>query len=189
MISNLPEHLEEYLGEIKRGWSTPKESKYKYSVVEFHNWEETNIRTYSTLGVSNHILAMPQKRSVRQEFLMCSSQLDLADEVSGFLLRFSDMVLSKHKAILSGEVVGPGKPLLRGTEMCGIYATNPAIYPENLHIYDKMSPNVVITWLIPVYASEIDYVNSESSDAFESLLEGLGDSGPDLWDLKRVPLL
>lgn len=189
MTPNLPEHLEKHLGEIKRGWSTPEESKYKYSVAEFHNWTETNIRTYSTLGVSNHILEMPQMRSVRQEFLMCASQLDLADEVSGFLLRFSDMVLSKHKAILSGEVIGPGKPILSGTSMCGIYATNPAIYPEGLHIYDKMSPNVVVTWLIPVYLNEIEYINTHSSHAFESILEGLGSSGPELWDLKRAPVV
>lgn len=186
MACNLPSHLENYLGLILRGWNTPPEADYSYTVAEFETWPDVGIKSYCTLGVSHHILGMPDNRSVRQEFLICSSQPELAGDIAGFLLRFSDMVLAKHQAILKGEVIGPRQPILAGCPMGGIYATSPEIFPEALHLYDAMSPHVVITWLIPVHNSEIAHIESHSSDAFEALLV---EQDPKLWDLARMPVV
>lgn len=181
-MRSIPEHLEFYLGEINRGWRVPDESDYQYSVLEFMLWAEDNIHSYSTLGVSDHCLPMADKRSIRQEFLMSVDSSIDANEVSGFILRFSAMVLQKHRAVLSGEVIGPGKSLFKGTNMSAIYCTNPAIYPEGLHVYSGIEPNVVFVWLIPIYQKEVEFIEQEGSDAFESLL---AKKDPELWDSKR----
>lgn len=183
---SVPEHLEKYLGKINRGWNVPAESKYRFSVLEFLNWAEDNINTYSTLGVSDCCLSMPHNRSVRQEYIVCCDSTVDASEVSDFMMRISDMVLQKQRAILSGEVIGPGKALFDGTKMSAIYCTNPAIYPEGLHVYDEIEPSIVFAWLIPIYAEEAEFLSRKGPDAFESLL---AEKNPELWDVKRKLLV
>lgn len=185
-MQSIPDHIEKYLGKINRGWSVPDESSFRYSVLEFQNWAEGNIRTYSTLGVSDHCLSLTENRSVRQEFLMCFESSVDAGDVSGFILRFGDMVLQKHRAILRGEVIGPGRPLFSGTKMSALYCTNPAIYPEGLRVYSGVEPNVVFVWLLPIYTREVDYIRFKGSEEFESLL---AEKDPDFWDIKRELLV
>lgn len=142
--------------------------------------------SYVTLGVSNHRLALGEDREVRQEFLLCANSETDVEEAAWFLLRFSDMVLQRHKAIPYGEVIGPGKPLFAGTALNAVYATHPTLYPEGLHIYDGMDPPVVVTWLVPIYGSEVDFITAQRPEPFERLL---AERSNRFWDMNRKPVV
>ncbi|WNB76607.1 suppressor of fused domain protein [Methylomonas koyamae] len=180
--NNIIEHVESYLGEIDQGWNAPPESKNRFSVARFRNQPVEGMSTYVTLGLNHHILLM-KKIEIRQELVFSVFESVPSDEIVSFLFRLIDLILSKHEALLRGQVIGPGKPLFSESPMNAIYTSMPVIFEEGFNTFNGSSPPTILVWLIPIFESEARYVQEYGWEAFEDILEK---EDPDLWDLKRL---
>lgn len=186
MSSNIIEHVESYLGKIDQGWSAPPESSSKFSIACFRDQPVEGVSTYVTLGLNHHILSMPEKREVRQELVLSAFESVPSDEIVSFMLRFTDLVLSRHEALLRGQVVGPGQPLFSGSAVNAIYASMPVIFEEGFNTFEGTSPPTVLVWLIPIFSDEARYIEEHGWEDFEDILE---QKDPDLWDFGRQSVI
>ena len=174
-------HVETYLGEIDSAWK-PDSTFYGISVSRFLNQPADSMSTYVTFGLSHHKLLLTGNKEVCQELMLTTLNNIPGDEIASFLLRISDLVLSKHEGLLRGQVIGPGKPLFSGSSMNAVYASIPVIFDEGLATFKGSSPATVMVWLIPIYSNEAIYIDQHGWESFEDALES---KDPDLWDVER----
>ena len=111
---------------------------------------------------------------------------EVANEIIFFMLRFADLVLSKHEALLRGQVIGPGKSLFSHSEMNAIYISIPVIFEEGFNTFEGSSPPTVLVWLVPIFADEARYVEKYGWGKFEDILE---QKNPDLWNIERQSVI
>jgi hypothetical protein len=179
--ASLPEHYERHLGEIARGWSDEKQS-HGIQVVSFKGQPESGITTFATLGLSRYVLDLPEKRQIRQELLMSANDSFSSDAVAGLVLSLAEHVAERGKALLRGEVVGPGRPVIAGSTLTAIYVTNPSPFDRSLSEFVCESPATVFAYLVPITAGEAALVRERGWSWFEDQLER---QNPDIWDLSR----
>lgn len=182
---NIINHLEKHLGEIETGWKHTNASS-EVSIVRFINQPVDGLSTYTTFGTSHHKLSLANNKEIRQELIFTALNNIPSGEISSFLLRMSDLVLSKHEGFLRGQVIGPGEQLFSGSSMNAVYATMPVLFSEGLAIFEGSSPSTVMVWLIPIYADETKYIDELGWEEFENILEP---KDPDLWDLNRPSVI
>lgn len=186
MKKNIIHHIERYLGQMERGWSTPAQSKHSFSVAQFKDQPVVGLHTYATIGLSHHQLKLSEHKKVRQELLISISSQVNETHIAEILLKLGDLILSKHSGILRGEVLGPGKPLFDNSDLNALYATCPVYFPDAFSTYKESSRETVFVWLIPIYQCEANYITDYGWDKFEDLLE---QKDPDLWDINRQHIL
>lgn len=182
---NIVDHLESFLGHIDYGWKD-NYSENAISIVRFRNQPAEGMSTYVTLGLSHHVLSMPNKREVRQELVFCTFDTVPSDDVVSFLLSFSEFILAKHEALLRGKVVGPADPIVSSSSMNAVYASMPVIFDDEFATFEGTSPSTVLVWLIPIFASEAKHIQDHGWEVFEDILE---QQDPDLWDMGRNPVV
>ncbi len=177
------DHLEEHLDSVEAGWSlTDDESGVK--VVTFPNKPSEGSSVFATVGVSKHILPM-NGRDVRQEFILAVHSSFPKEQIASFLLTFAKHVISQHRALLRGEVVGPSDSIIPNTPLNAIYVSVPVLFDSAFATHSGTTPPTVIVWLIPIHSEEAEFVRREGWEAFESLLEA---QETDLLDLDRQAL-
>ena len=182
---NIIDHVEKYLGLIDAGW-TPRGLSEDVSVSRFLNQPVEEISTYVTFGLSDHKLSMPNGKSVRQEFIFSTLESVPGEEVAGLLLRMADLIMSRKKAILRGEVIGPGREMFSGSSMNAIYVSIPVMFDEKFATFEGTLPSTVLVWLIPILSNEAKYIEEHGWEEFEDVLE---QNDPDLWDLGRQSVI
>lgn len=123
----LPAHLESHLGLIDTGWK----SETGLQVARFRNQPQAGASTFVTMGLSRHTLRMPKTREVRQELIFAAHDTFEAPSVASFLLTFGETIVSRHEALLRGEVVGPSNPIIPGVAVRAIYAAIPVIFADS----------------------------------------------------------
>ena len=85
-----------------------------------------------------------------------------------------------------GEVLGPAGPLVAGTSMEALYIAPAIVLPADARrLLLSDDDEVELLWLIPIHASELAWIQSRGSTAFEA---ALGPLEPDLLDFARPPL-
>jgi hypothetical protein len=178
------EHLERYLGPIAEGWSL-RDSDTGIQVVRFADKPDPGVATLTTLGLSRHTLDMPRDRTVRQELLMVIGSEADATAAAAALLSLAVPLAATHRALLRGEVVGPGNPVIEESPMNAWYVTRPTIFPDGLATYVGSEPPTVVVWMIPIYPEEAAYARAKGWSAFEDRFEALQ---PDLFNLQRHAL-
>ncbi|MFD1468428.1 suppressor of fused domain protein [Hymenobacter caeli] len=177
------EHMEAHLGHITRGWGPPSGNAFGIEVSLFENIPEVGMNTFSTLGLSNHILAIGNKQ-VRQELLFGVSNTYPIDDVASFLITFAEGIAVGGRGLLRGEVIAE-KPLIQDVMTTGVYASIPVLWPEELHVFEGSSPKTVFVWLLPICRAEIEVITAKGWNYFEDYLE---DVEVDFWDLNRPSL-
>lgn len=181
----LIKHLENHLGEISGGWKD-RNLEYPIQVVSFENHPFEDINTYVTLGLSDHILPMVDGKVIRQE-LVCTAYRNFAGEkVASFLATFAESIVSSHKALLRGEVVGPSGPVILGSPLNSIFSAIPMIFEDSFGVFEQTTPQTIFSWIIPIHEEEANYVRGNGWSKFEDLLER---QNPELWDLSRASIL
>jgi hypothetical protein len=177
-------HLESHLGKIYSGWQDNSDNKLQ--VVLFKNQPQFGISTYSTLGLSDFILDLKGEKKVRQEFIFSIYERYESPIIAQHLTSFSEGVIKTGKGLLRGEVIGPGKPFINGSQLVGLYASSPAFFEDSFHIYEGMNPPVVFVWLMPLLLNEIHFVRNNGWNEFETILET---KDCDFWDINRDSIL
>ncbi|MBZ4422107.1 suppressor of fused domain protein [Myxococcus sp. RHST-1-4] len=182
---NISTHLESILGSIERGCSASG-APTGVQGCRFRDQPDTSATTYATLGLSHHVLRLKGAREVRQELLLSVQASQARDELAGTLFEVATRMLQDHRALLRGEVVHLGGPILHGTEATALYASSPVLFPESLATFSSTTPPTVFVWLFPVLPSEVRFIVAHGWSAFEGLLER---NAPDLLDLHRAPIV
>ena len=181
MNHTIIDHLESYLGTIERGWG-----ELKLQVAKFAGAPDKGVSTFCTLGLSRTPLPMRDGRLVRQELLMSVAARYQDSAVAGFLLAFSEYVLSKNRALLRGDVVGPAAPLIPGVLASAVYCAMPVFFPDEFATFRGSDPPTVLVWLVPQPAAEAEFARRVGWDRYETTLE---EGEVDFWNLDRPPVV
>jgi len=130
---SLPEHYERHLGQIARGWLDEKRM-HGIQVVCFDSQPEKGVKTYATLGLSRHVVNLLEQKRIRQELLISANQSFSSDAIAGLLLSLAEYVLQRGMALLRGEVIGPGTPVITDSTLSAIYVTNPSPFDDSIRL-------------------------------------------------------
>ena len=182
---SLIEHIESRLGTIDKSWKLT-DSSSGLSVATFPEKPVEEAVTYVTLGLSHHILEMLEGRTVRQELVFAAWKGFPSGDIASFLSTFCEFIISKHQALLRGDVVGPTTPIIADSSLTAVYSSPPVIFEDGLDLYSKSTPPTILVWVIPIHAVEAEFVKTSGWSKFEDLLES---EDPDLLDLRRKPIL
>ena len=184
-MMTIAEHLESHLGAIAEGWGSPA-GESGVQVVRFRDQPDAGVSTYATLGLSDHILEMTGERRVRQELLVAAHDRFPSGKVASFILTLAESLLTDHRALLRGDVIGPAEPIIPGSTARAVYATLPVVYEDSLASYEDITPPGVVVWLLPLLGTEVNYIRTHGWSAFEDRLEA---TDPDLFDLERESIV
>jgi hypothetical protein len=179
---SLPEHLESYLGTIHRGWQdTATDSGIQ--VVSFANQPEEGVTTFVTLGLSRSILNLGDIYTIREELITSASNALSPDSVAGFLLSVAEDLQRSKRALLRGEVLGPGQPVTSEATLTAVYVANPSPFHPALTDFRSEPPAIIFAYLIPISGQEASLIQSHGWRWFEAELEN---QNPDVWDWART---
>lgn len=185
ILTSLPEHYEHQFGEIVRGWADEKQT-HGIQVVSFNDQPESGVTTYATLGLSQYVLGLSGARKIRQELLISANAVFSTDAVSGLVLSLAELVEQRGQALLRGEVIGPGSPIIAGSTLTAVYITNPSPFDSSLTEFISEPPGTVFAYLVPITAVEAGLVRENGWRWFEDQLE---ENNPDIWDFERLSVI
>lgn len=181
MTDHVDRHLEQFLGPITMGWR-PTGEPVGVQICLFRDQPIPGVLTYSTLGLSRHVLSLSGGRSVRQEFVMAARSRFEHHDLPNVLLHLAEAAVTKHRALLCGEVVPLAHPIVPGSPCRNLYVSLPVVFPEGFDTYRGTRPPTVFAWLFPITDAEVEVVQCCGWSQFEEELEM---SDPDLFDLTR----
>jgi hypothetical protein len=177
---NVPKHLESFCGLIVEGWTTdPDGKKMLCGVARFERGPAEGSVTFATLGLNLYPLrSATSAKLIRQELVMLARKGSIPGNLPALLHQVATVAVSRGRAYLRGEVIGPRNPLFTGTELTALYVAIPVYFPEEFNSVD----GVVFAWLVPITTKEADFVSTEGWSKFEDILVR---ETPDLLDLHR----
>lgn len=174
--SPITDHFDTYLGEIVEGWRTPGENggHGSFSLAKFSLKPSPNWTVLGTYGLSRDVLTQGEGRSLRQELLIVWPEEEIGDSLLSHLNAVGQTVQQTGEMIGRGALLAiPQQPLLSSggdKPWVAWYVSMPLFLPEKGILLDTIEPPLVLTWLMPVYADEADYIESEGADAFDQLI-------------------
>lgn len=181
----LLDHIEKYLGTDEKIYRDAS-GKSGVGILHFENVPQESLQVFITHGVSPHTLAIEGDKITRREFMFVSDSDKYLDVITWFLFKFSDRVLELHIAPEFRSVIDFKGPIFLGSVFSGVYVTVPSFFEADMIVYEEMDPHVVLCMLMPIYQSEMEYIQQVGGDAFEDFIcEG----DCDFWDLERPPLV
>ena len=131
---------------------------------------ESDLNTYVTVGISNHIMRWGADKDVRQELIVVANSSHPKHEVISFLLSFGEFVLKSHRALRQGDVVGPSNPVIPNATTNAVYVTIPTIFPDQFAILRDGEVPILFALLIPIVSSEAAFIRREGWAQFEEIL-------------------
>lgn len=185
LVMNIIEHAEKYLGKISRGWKSDLPSD-GLQVVYFRDAPFESVHTYMTVGLSHHELRISDKKKVRQELIFAVSDTSPSDVLASLLQFICKFILKNHNAVLRGQVIQLPMDAVEKFGFDAVYCAIPVFMDDEFATLGETQPPTVIVWMMPIYKSEVDYVDANGWSEFEDLLE---EKDPDLFSLGREPII
>lgn len=186
-MTTVIEHYESVLGPIRVGWATgPDGDAMPFQVVRFDKGSSPGIISFATLGLGGFPLSSPTSgRAIRHELLMLAPKEMESSAIPSLLLQVGSAALQGRRALVRGDVIGPHGRLLPETSLEALYVTAPVYLPDEFATCEGEDGPVVVAWLVPISASEANYVANKGWDAFE---DRLVEQDPDLTDFSRAAI-
>ena len=185
---SLIDHFERRLGRISGGRANKADG---VQVVHYENGRFRDVESWSTLGMSRHILAVrgTGSRYVLEVFLAVRTFSDMGTVDVGKCVEWvAGEMVGRHEARLRGDVQKLPSPIHPASLLDHVYFANPVYYDEDFYSVE-LEPNgqiAGIVWLVPVGPSEAKYIREHGWRRFEEHLERVD---PDLFDLARDPIV
>ncbi len=177
---NILEHLEHFLGEMRRGWSG--DGATGIQVAEFSDTPWDGATTLATIGLSRHELALSPLKAVREELVMVVEQRNRIEDVARLLLHVAERTAMAHDGFLRGQTISADGLVVDGGDMAELYASIPVVFPDGIQTLATTDPPTVVVWLIPLRAAESHFIAVHGWSAFEDCLQ---QGGVNLADLDR----
>ncbi len=183
-MKNLTSHLERHLGKIDVAWKDADGTVWPFYVLRFLGGPVTDTVTYSTLGLADSPVSNKQVR--HELFIMTRSSFG-GESFPGLLHQVGTEAISKNRAYLRGDVIGPRGTLITGTNMEALYVSLPIYLPDSFATYNSPEGiSCVFAWLIPITFDEAAVVRLKGWEQFENKL---AESDPDLMNLNRSSIV
>lgn len=175
------EHYRRYLGQASSGYSATlsEHPSGAYDIVQYQDTPWEGAITLATCGMSELDLHM-----FRQELVLVCYRQFLSSDLILSIAGVVEMVARTRHPLLQGQVLAPApvEPLTADTAMTGLYSSVPTYFPDEFQLVEGEGLKIDVGWLIPVYSTEIRWIEQNGWRAFESLLE---EKDPDVMDLAR----
>jgi hypothetical protein len=186
-LKTVVEHLERRLGQLSAGWKTYESDNRKIHVCKFQNGAVANVTSFSTVGLSLFPVRTDGiDREFQFEIMGCQYAHDLDDGDGpwpGVLEALSTHYARTGVLLRRGETVRLPGPMAERSDMTAVYAALPTYFDDDFKsLTDDRGQRVAIVWLIPISASEADYVTTQGWQRFEHILVK---KNPDVPDLRR----
>ncbi|PYZ98146.1 hypothetical protein CR205_06000 [Alteribacter lacisalsi] len=181
--------LEKHMGKIECGWHQNQQGhRLPFQVVMYEGGPMPGAKSYSTLGLSLEALTDGESGElIHQELIFLTDALFDHPEIPFILQNTALMALNSHTPYFRGNVIGPFGPMFEGCDMEAFYVTLPVYFNEPFRVYEtKAGVRYNMMWLIPITASEADFIEANGWGIFEDLLS---ETQPDLTDLYRESLV
>lgn len=175
--------FETHLGSFSDAWKLSKE-KYNLQVLRFKNQPFVGVDTYITLGLSHYPLKQRSNSTIKQELLISVKNNYSKEQIASFLLSFAESILDSSKALMRGEVVGPGKNIIDKVKCNAIYVTLPVFFGDDFSSYINKEDEIIMCWLLPITEKDTDYIKNSGWNKFELYLETINDINT-FWDINR----
>jgi hypothetical protein len=187
-MSNIPEHLEQFLGEMEGGWSyDASRDQMPFQVVRFGKGSGPNSIAFTTLGLSKHVLhSRVTGQELRQELMMLVPDSLRDGPVPGVLQQVGVELIETKHALLRGDVLGPRGQLFQASNMEAVYVAMPVYFPDEFAVCKEDDHDILIVWLVPITRTEAAYVRMNGWEAFEQMLV---DRDPNLIDVYRPSIV
>jgi hypothetical protein len=176
----LIQHLKKHLGDSDAGWL---EDALGIQVWRFKDKPVAGAVTYTTVGLSNHLLGQDEERSIRQELVFSCYEDFSRLPIENRLFSVSRDLIQSHEALRHGQVLGPRGPLFEGVRAEGLLALEPSFFPKGfVEFTESDGTNVVMVWLVPLLQEEAAFARQHGWNVLDSLMVELN---PDVMDLDR----
>lgn len=179
------DHAEKYLGEIDQGWKDDG-CEEGLQIISFRDCPAKSATTYMSLGLSEHVFKLSESKRVRHELVFSAYSTALPALIVSFLLSLCESIISRHKAVLRGEVIPLSNEIAKKIGFDAVYCSIPVFFHDKFSAYDESFPSTVVILMLPIYKSERDFIAVHGWDEFEDLLE---EKDPDLCALDRDPVI
>ncbi len=168
MIDGLVDHLEEHLGEMVGGWQNdPDGNELAFQIVHYEGKAPAGSEIFSTLGLSDYELA---DVGARIEFVMIAPLGLTAGTIPPILLRAGMLPIDADDVAQLGDTFLDIEPLREVSPMDCLYVGRPLYQRPDFNPFDNGDVQVLFLWLIPVYAEEAEFIETEGWEAFERLM-------------------
>ncbi|MEU3503444.1 suppressor of fused domain protein [Streptomyces hundungensis] len=189
-MSIILSHLEARLGRMSGGWSVNLGVREeKLTVCMFEGGKIPGVTAFATLGLSEFALQSPGgDHSYYLELMGCQyAPVDGYGPFPGALEGLANQVARSGRLIRRGDVIDLPGAMGPESEMVALYAALPVYFDDDFSsVRREDGRGVAIVWMIPIGATEADYVRERGWEAFEAQLVS---KDPDLLDLKRPQFL
>lgn len=169
-------HMQRYLGTVSEGWQ-PGGSEGEETGIALVQWDERPDEDHvivSTFGLSRLPLFQGEGAELRQEFLIVWPEEELTDSVLSHLYAAAQTMATTGEAFPRGGLLPLPQtpPLPSGTDepLVAWYATVPYFMPREGVLLEAVEPPLVLTWLLPVYENELQFITLSGAEAFEDLI-------------------
>lgn len=179
------QHVEKYLGEIRQGWKD-NDSDLDLQIVSINDCPNETVTTFLSLGMSKEPLELNEMKKVKQELIFSVYSMAISSMIVSCLMSICEAILGRGKAVLRGEIIPLSSELAERMGFSAVYCTIPVFFEDDFCTYNESSPPTVMVWVLPIFKSEVDYIETNGWESFEDLLE---ENDPDLCSLEREPVV
>ena len=172
---SLIEYVQHVVGAGSTDWVLEHIST-RVKVAHFDDRPVSQACTWITIGISRYLLYLGGGEETRQELVFCAHRKFEAERLITFLLVFSEVLIKKHNALRRGQVIFPPERLMPESQMEAVYITSPSRLGECFASFEEFTRGIEFVGLVPLYASEVDYVRKFGKKRFEKLLDSERDS-------------
>lgn len=169
-------HIETFLGKVEEGWkpggSNPEGghiSLARYGLQPEHDWV-----VLGSFGLSRLPLAQQNGAELRQELLVCWPGEEMSDSLLSHIYSMAQTMAVTGESLGRGALVPiPDEPALasgRDEPYVAWYATVPYFLPQAGVLCEAVEPPLLLTWMLPVYENEAEFVAANGAEAFEDVL-------------------
>ncbi|MEN6520539.1 MAG: suppressor of fused domain protein [Armatimonadota bacterium] len=178
-------HIERSLGKMDDYRKDTDDKNPFILVTAYKNQPCEDCTTLVTLGLSNHLLNR-DGRDYRMELILAFQNSVLYYDAVSLLMSFGQYVITKHKALLRGDVIGPATPIMPDIKMTALYASCPTIFDDDLAVFEESDPPTIFVWLLPIYTKEAEFIYENGWSIFEDILI---EKDPNLLDFHRESIV
>ena len=166
-------HVEKYLGKVQEGWK-PGGSNPEGGHIALVRWAlepEWQWVTVGTFGLSRLPLVQDSGAELRQELLVCWPGEEMGDSLLSHLYAVAQTMATTGETLGRGDLLPvPAEPALNsgGDEpFAAWFASVPYFLPREGVLCETVEPPLMLTWLVPVYRAEADFILQSGVEAFE----------------------
>jgi hypothetical protein len=167
------EHIQSYLGKVQEGWkpggSNPEGgniSLVRYSLEPEQGWV-----VLGSFGLSRLPLAQENNGELRQEILVCWPEEEMTDSLLSHIYSIAQTVAVTGASLGRGALLPiPSEPSLqsgRDEPYVAWYTGVPYFLPSTGVLCEAVEPPMLLTWLMPVYENEAEFIAAKGVEAFE----------------------